>query len=304
MKNLLHRVRAILDYFSDPFRVAAVLLILASIIVFGLTIIMVEDAYNSSFIRDILVESHGMLYDIFVIAFLLAWLHHVAAERRERKREAIMREIEKGRIEEEIDVLRPWKAPEATYRIAGIIRRLNKYHQFSMINLSYCFLKKAPLREVNLEKANLFQADLEEADLVAANLKNASLESINLKGAYAARANLMGANLFEAFLDNAILNRANLEGANLEFAQLPNCRLGDTILRNTNLISADLSNTSLRNANLENAKLDSADLRGASVTKEQLIKVGSLFATKLDIDLKTDIEKTHKHLFETPSPGY
>lgn len=207
--------------------------------------------YNPDFFANILVEAHGMLFDVIVFGIILVLL-----EVRRTKRQTIKRHLD------EINDFRGWKSPEAAHRIRGSIMRLNRLG-VEKIDLSHCFLKKMNLLEVklkgsilwgvNLEKGVLESADLQGADLMGANLKGCSLhwanleaavlKGVNLKDSKMLNANLKNANLEEADLAGADLWKAHLEGANLETANLENTKLVDAFYNKQTKFPAWLDQT-------------------------------------------------------------
>ena len=201
--------------------------LLAAFVVYRFTISKVDSPYNKEFIRDILVEAHGMLFDILIIGTFIFALQSLVEKKREKNRNI-------QRWEEEIDDYRYWPGEEAAHRIAGIVRRLNKQNVTS-IDLSNCFLKGADLRSTNLEGASLWVANLEGAKLWVTNLKEADLEYANMQGANLKGANMQGALLYCANLKGALLVEANLEGAILNEVNLEGA-----ILNEVNLEGADL----------------------------------------------------------------
>lgn len=168
---------------------------------------------NSNKYLDILVELNGLVFDLFLFGVVIALFNNLTEKQREIHR-----------YKEEIDDYRKWDEKEATFRIVGNIKRLNRLG-ISKIDLSFCFLRNADLKEVNLENANLFLAQLQGADL----------------------------------------NKARLRGANLQAAKLNYADLGEADLRDTNLHFASLNGASLYNADLENASLEKANLEGATL---------------------------------------
>lgn len=182
-------------------RISIRIFILAMIFIILLTIL--TKGYKRSFGQGILIESFGMLFDLFVIAIIVLWLN----ERRDKK---LKRELAIERYNEEIDDYRKWPSEEATYRIVGLIRRLNKL-DFTEIDLSYCYLKNANLENVQLQGARIYNANLQSADISNANLQNVCFDKANLKKANFDRANLQGAYLF-----------ANIKGASFKWADLRN----------------------------------------------------------------------------------
>ncbi len=174
---------------------------LAFVFVVGVTFIFFK--YKGDFLRNIFVEAHGMLFDLFVIATFILWLNKKAEKKRNIQR-----------WQEEINDFRYWKSREAMYRIVGNIKRLEK-NGFTKIDLRHCFLKYAPLRGIRLKGAILRQSKLQNANLWQANLKGANLRRAELNNTNLREANLQNAILIEAELEGAILDEANLQGVDL-----------------------------------------------------------------------------------------
>lgn len=189
----------------SPVFISLMVFLLAALVVYRLTITKVDSAYDRQFIRDVLVEAHGMLFDILIIGTFIFALHTLVGSRREKKRN-----IE--RWQEEIDDFRGWESDEAKVRILGNIKRLNR-NGITEINLIGCLLKNANLSFTHLERARLLGAHLERARLLETHLEGANLRGAYLKGAFLVRAKLEGAKLEGANLEGAFLQEANLKGA-------------------------------------------------------------------------------------------
>ena len=181
--------------------------------------------------------------------------------------------------------------------------------------------QNANLRGANLQKADLRRADLQEADFQNANLRGANLQNTNLREANLQRASLLGADLQRAFLRKADFQYTNLWGADLRRADLREANLRRAGLQNTNLREANLQGADLRDAflqradlrdaflkeadfrgaNLRGANLQNADLSGANkLTVEQLCEASTLYETKLDQELKAQIEHQCSDLLKEP----
>ena len=195
--------------------------------------------------HDILVEANGMVFDLFVFGILLS-----VYESLREKRGAIERLIE------EIDDYREWDEKEATYRIAGAVRRLNK-RGVTKIHLTACFLSNASLQGV----------DLSGSFIILANLSRAKLHGSKLS-----RVNLMGANLSEADLSETDLSRADLSGANLSGANLSGANLSGADLSEANLSGTNLSRTNLLDVDLSGTNLFRTKLLLTGVSKEEIEK--------------------------------
>ncbi len=223
---------------------------------------------TEKFYENVLVEGHGMLLDIIIFGLIFTYINISNSKK-----------MEIQRFKEEIDDFRHWKELEASYRIAGILRRLDKY-KINNLDLSDCYLRDAYLEKIhlklaklekanlhsahlgyaNLQGANLRIANLENADLRISNLEEADLKLANLKNSTLRIVNFKNANLFSANLQGADLKSANLSGADLSSANLQN-----TDLTSANLKDADLRSAKLQGADLRNAKLNGADFRSANL---------------------------------------
>lgn len=288
--------------FVSPIFISFIVFLLATFVVYRLTIYYVDSAYNKEFIRDVLVEAHGMLFDLLIIGTFIFALHILVQRRREKRSDI-------KRWHEEIDDLRGCKTEEAKHRIIGNIKRLNG-NGITQIFLHNCYLKKATfysipfhemnfkrkiqrwtMPEVNLSKSIFSYANLEEASLTQANLQLAALDKTNLK-----KANLRRATFFRASLQGADLKDADLFGADFRNADLRTANLG-----NANLEEADFRNADLLKVNLIGANFNQADLRGIrNITIEQFSKVKTLYKAKLDLDRLEQIKVKYPHLFEKP----
>ena len=293
---------------TSPIFISFIAFVIAMIIVVMFTISKVESGYDSKFIRDILVESHGMLLDILVIGTFIFALHTLMERRREKIRE-------NKRYQEEIDDFRIWESEEAKFRIVGNIRRLNR-NDITAIDLSQCYLKSVKLYSVVLQGALLYRTNLEGAylrdtDLRGAYIEKANLRRADLQQANLSRADLTGASLQDADLREADLREAHLGEADLREADLREAHLEEADLSEADLQEADLSEsylcgTSLGGANLDRACLDGANLERAyligvvNLTIEQLCEVKTLYNAELDPELRKLINEKCAQLLEKP----
>lgn len=285
--NLFNKIgRNVFSSSLFPFVVA--LIIVGSIVISLSLRFYIND--GTLFYENFLVEAHGMLLDIIIFGLVFTFINLSRSKK-----------LEIQRFKEEIDDFRHWTELVASYRIAGTLRRLNKY-KIKYLDLSDCYLKDAQLEKIFLknailEKANLEGADLGYADLQGANMKIANLQGAdlrisNLQDADLKLANLQGANLRIVNLQNANLFSANLKGADLKSADLRNADLGSTNLQDADLSSAnlqgaDLGSAKLQGADLRNAKLQGADLRSANL-QDIVLGVDSSFSD-FGSNIKTDM---------------
>lgn len=197
---------------DHPIIISVVAFLLLSVTLICLDVTFLKrDVENS--ITNLLVEAHGLLFDLLLFGIILAAVS-ILAEKRQK--------IE--RYKEEIDDYRRWDEKEATYRIVGNVRRLNRL-KVTNIDLSFCFLQDAKLENVNLENANLFLAQLQRANLNKACLDNADLQAAQLQASDLGEASLRNANLCFAKLQGAKIYDADLRDANLDKANLQGAEL-------------------------------------------------------------------------------
>lgn len=261
--NFTRRGRAI-----TPIGIAFLALIAALIIVIPLSLTVTK--YEHDFLVNILSEAHGMILDILVIGIFILWLNHRADK---------VRRIQG--YEDELEDYLPWKEPEATYRITGIIKRLNK---------------------LGVSNVSLVGAYLKEAKLLDANLQGALLSGANLEGADLRGANLQGAFFQRTILNNAQLTRANLQEATLRAADLQGALLQGASLRKARLLETNLMGACLENAILQEATLAGVNFQGVrGLTIEQISKAKTLYgARNLDESLISQIRENYPHLLEMP----
>lgn len=183
------KVDRLLEYLgARPVHVGIFVLIINSFVVYAL-IFGFGFSSDGEFWKGILVEAHGMLFDIAIIGVLILWLNKKGEKR-----------LEIQRYKDEIDDFRYWKSEEAMHRIVGNIRRLNK-KGVSSIHLNECYLKNANLSGVTLQGAYLVNATLNGAILFSTNLRYADLRNANFIDA-----NLHTADFREADLRLALFN--------------------------------------------------------------------------------------------------
>jgi BTB/POZ domain-containing protein KCTD9 len=251
-----------------PLLTSALVLLVVAVIVMSLSLkyyIRDFDGYWS----QILVEMHGMIFDIAVIAILLSWLNQ-SGEIRQRIRT----------YKDEIDDFRLWESEEAAFRTVGNIKRLNR-HRIHEINLVNCYLARTNLNYVNLKGSNLNSANLGNSSLIETNLENTRFNQTNLENSNLNQANLRGAYASGANFKDSFLIKTQFEGAFLI----------KTNFKNAFLMEANLCNSYLMGADFENASLYKADLRGAKgLTLEQLSKAKTLYLAKFDDELLEQVK--------------
>ena len=275
MKNILSICKIkVQDKFHSiiekPIHTSAIVLMVVTVMVTGLSLKFYINDFDS-FWPQLLVEAHGMIFDIAVIGILLFWLNKNGETRQRIKT-----------YKDEIDDFRLWESEEAAFRTVGNLKRLNR-NQIYEINLVNCYLIKTNLNYVNLKGSNLNSANISNSSLIETNLENTRLNQTNLENS----------NLNQANLNSAYASGANFKDAFLIKTQLEGAFLIKSNFRNAFLMEANLKNSYLMGADFENASLYKADLRGAKgLTIDQLAKAKTLYLAKFDDEIFDQIKIT------------
>ena len=275
LKSIPDKIKALFFYIIErPILTALTVLLLVAILVMSLSLpFYIED--GRGYWSQILVEAHGMLFDIAIIGILLYWLNE-NGEIRQRIRT----------YQNEIDDFRLWRSEESAFRTVGNIRRLNRHKIFDInlanshlqkTNLSYVNLKGANLNSANVSHCSLIEINLDSSRLNQTNFENSNLNGASLMGAYASGANFQDAYLIKTVLENSFLIKTNF--------------------RNAQLMEANLRNSYLMGTDFENASLFKADLRGAKgLTFDQLSKAKTLYMAEMDDDVRAQVMENAPHL--------
>ena len=252
-------------------------LLTSTIVLAGVALLVISLSFTyyindfGNFWEQILVEAHGMIFDIAVIGILIFWLNQ-NGETRQRIRT----------YKDEIDDFRLWESDEAAFRTVGNIKRLNR-HKIHEINLVNCHLARTNLNYVNLKGSNLNSANFSSSSLIETNMENTRLNQTNFENA----------NLNQAVLKGSYASGANFKDAFLIKSQFENSFLIKTNFKNAFLMEANLSGSYLMGADFENASLYKADLRGVKgLTVEQLTKAKTLYLAKFDDEILEQIKIT------------
>ena len=242
--------------------IAFIALISSSFIVITLSFIFLYFNKGQNLLANILIEAHGMLFDILVIGIFILWLNQKGEARRLIKWKTIS-------YNNEIDDLRGWESEEAARKIRGDILRLNELGITSM-DLRLCCLKKMIMTGVKLKNSILISADLTETNLDEADFSQADLSGVKMQSA------------------NLIATR--FEDAKLCFADLRETFLGLTYFSGADLFGADLRGAYFGGKD----KIDELQLA-------HLCKAKTLYGARLDSVIEKRVKEKSPHLFDEPS---
>lgn len=248
--------------------IGVLVFILASLVVILGTVAFFS--YDQSMIEGIAVEAHGMLFDLLVIGVFTLWLN-IRLQKSKTNSDYL----------EQIDDFRTWRSEEASYRIAGIIRRLsnNKHHR---IDLYQCRIRSVQLRDVYIKSSNCWAVNFTDS-----NLKKVQFDKCKMKGAGFNRA--IGSEL--SFLNCFLL-----------ISKFDLCKMNGAVFAGSNLDRASFQGATVKNANFKCCSLvdtvfDDADISGANfknvkgLMPSQLLNARSIKNIILDDSLITALEK-------------
>lgn len=196
----------------------------------SLIVINFLDKTDAGFSKhEILVEAHGLVFDLFVFGIVITIFDFIRNRREKR-----------SKYNEEIEDLIGWKNEEAKFRILAKVKRLYDLGQRRFF-LSNLYLKGADLSVYDLTNSVIVLTNIKKGSFIRSNLKNVQLQASKLNKVY--------------------FTSANLENTNLEHAVCKGAFFTSVDLINTNFKCADLRKASFivcnyKNVNLENAKLD------------------------------------------------
>lgn len=191
---------------------------------------------------NIVVESHGLLFDLFVLGILLAIYDRIKENRRQEEEETSVI----NRYLEELDDFRPWKSEESKYRIRGIVKRLMT-KGYTNIDFRYLDLKEIELENARLSKAHLLETDFSGAKLIGANFQEATIYSSYFLTK-------------ETLLSKADFSNARIYGSKFNDAYLLDADFSNAILSNCDFSGADLRGVVFQSAYLYDTKLEGSEV--------------------------------------------
>ncbi len=171
------------------------------IAIIGLLIVLMLDFIDNGFsFHDILVESHGLIFDLFVFGILITIYESIESKKNDIKR-----------YKEEIDDFRFWFSEESKHRVKGLISRL--------INLD---VKKIDLKHCNLVGCPTTKKMI-EWDFSGAKVYNSWYFDIDLSKSRFFLSEIYDSNFINSNLSGCTFGTAILFETNFQ-----NCLLGDT----------------------------------------------------------------------------
>lgn len=246
--------------------------LLATILIGVIIVVLDLVFFSKDNLVDILVEAHGLLYDLVVFGIIFTLYENMKRSHDEIER---IRRNKENRIQDyqdEIEDFRGWDDPAAARRIRGSIIRLNRLDSYN-IDLQDCYLRDVNLKNIILEGSNCVNTTFKNSMLTSTTFTRCELWSSNFRGS----------DCMQSSFTNCEIN-ASFENANLDRCSFINCNLNEsTFVGVKSMFGADFTNT---------------DLSKVAVEPRLLLSASTLYGAKLDPELRKIIESAKPHLFK------
>lgn len=195
-----------------------------------LIIIVYLDIIYKPNVEDILVEAHGLLFDIVIFGILFTIYEKTRND-----------SSEVTKLLEELNNIKTLDDKEAVYRKVGIIKKLNKLG-LSQIELSGYYLEGAELIGVNLENCNISEANLTNAIISGSSFTNCKFSNSILSNCNASGCQFVDCNFTNCSLDNIDFSGAkassttiissDFQSSNLSMSNFSDCVLWQCLFKN------------------------------------------------------------------------
>lgn len=193
-----------------------------------------EEAFYLSFITNM----YNSVLDFIVFSIIL-WFFI--------ERDNIKSSINK--YHENIDDCRFWDGEEATYKIAGNIRRLLSCNQ-NKFELSNCMMNKIKLKEVNFIQSKFRASSINESNFTSSQFFSCDFQACEM--------------------NNARMNKVEMDTCNLKYVKANKASFESAKITNSQLTKADFTDVNFSNANLINCNFEKSDMTNCNLCRANL----------------------------------
>lgn len=243
--GLLKKEKSIHWLIEKPLRFYLIVLAVAFLVIVPLGL-----QYGIDYKNDVLVEAHGILFDLLVFGVLLAIYDKLKEDNYKRKK--LLLKIEEFRTK--IDDFRHLRTDESKFQIRSYILFLNKKN-CTDIDLSYLNLTSLDMKEVIFDNSNLFKTNFSGTNLHKSSFKNIICHTSKFNG------------------NKTFLNRVDFSGANIQNSEFIKTYLNAADFSNATLSKVDFSGADLRNVNFQNTYFFGPTFEGAEVNSDFIEKL-------------------------------
>lgn len=189
-------------------------------------LIVIFDFLDPDFkIHDILVEFHGLLFDLIILGILLTIYESITSRLETIKR-----------YTEELNDYKFWETEEAMYRTRGLIKRLVDL-KVKELDLSHCYLAtdKSFCQYKDMQKWQFAGANLYDSFFMFSNMTDCNFYISNLEDSSFTNVNLTNCEFGGANLINTKFKKCNFQNVKLEDAYVSSEFWFDELEKNENL---------------------------------------------------------------------
>ncbi|MBN2090817.1 pentapeptide repeat-containing protein [candidate division KSB1 bacterium] len=224
---------------------------------------------------DILVEFHGILFDLIIFGIVLT-LYTLWREKKERI----------SNLLDQLDDFWDWKAVEGVLRKVGIMKRLIELNHPPVV-MGSIYLKGADFSGVIFEEFNIYCSNFENSNFSHVEMINCHMPHNNFKNSNFEFTKFNNCNLQSSIFENSNMhlvkfNNADLSAINFKGADLRQANFRGTKLYKYGVAEGGWICPDFSGANLTQADFSGVDLTSCiGLTKEQIEKARIDKNTKL-----------------------
>ncbi|HIF9311886.1 TPA: pentapeptide repeat-containing protein [Photobacterium damselae] len=221
--------------------------------------------YNKDFWENVLVEAHGMVFDILIIGVIVVWLDTRRTTFKEKKS-----------MLNELSDMSYLDLPEVNHRKVGIMHRLNKLG-IESFNIDELIIAEVRVNGLIVDASTLNNLKVMRSSISGTHFTETALLRADFSNTHIKSTKFLNCEMKKAVFIKARAHGVDYSNSNLERAKFMDADLQNAIFKGCNL----------REVNFENANLRNANFKGATYVKaENLLKAKSLDYIVVDEEIK------------------
>lgn len=226
--------------------------------------------YERAFWENFLVEMHGIIFELSIIALLIVWL-----DSKRNKNNDI------ERLKEDLDDYSSLDFPEINVKKLGHIKRLNG-HGVIDIDVQNLVLNNLKIKGVEVKGARLIGLKIMNGSLVGSSFKEMRMRSSNFEGSTIKSTKFKDCDLLKSKYINAKCRGVDFTGSCLERADFTNADLQSAIFNQCNVREARFEGANLKHATFQDSTY---------LTAEVLAKADNVDYVKIPEEVRCDLLK-------------
>ena len=226
--------------------------------------------YDKSFWENVLVEAHGLVFDILVLGLVLVWMDTYRLKRESRTR----------------DLENLWDLNTLTKEVyqkkkVNILKRLNEHNTYK-IDVTDLMLKNIKVKDVSFTNSGLFGLKFLDCAIFNLEIKNSKLNSADFTDSV-----IKNSEITDSYLKNAKFKSASLIGLNFQNSNLFRAKFIDADLEGADLRGCNLERTIFTDANLKNANMKGC----INLSYDELLKAKCIDYLKADEGVVEELKR-------------